>query len=462
MMIEYLVYIVDDEQSLAKGIALSLEKNYRCKPFTTAEEALEEIDKEPPDLVLLDIGLPGMDGLEALGVIRKLHPDVVVVMITAFEDVKTVISAMRLGAYDYVVKPLQMDTLEVTIKNALNTIRLRKEVKSLQEKYLKENLPFFIGESASIKDVMQFVEQVAKSPDTPILILGESGTGKELIASAIHFRSPNFQGLLVPVNCAAIPKDLLESELFGYEKGAFSGARNSGKSGLIEQAKNGTLFLDEVGDLDLDAQAKLLRFLESGDFYKVGGTRKIHIPTRVISATNKNLEKMIDEGTFREDLYFRIVVVKLEVPSLHARPEDILPMAKHFLMVFNRKFGKNFTSINPEAEKTLKQYQWRGNVRELKNIIERAALVGQGPELTLMDLGLQESSSDLQGVGSPGAHAALTLQSGINLSSLLESVEKSYILEALKLADGNETQAAKLLQYKYSTLRYRRRILNIP
>jgi DNA-binding NtrC family response regulator len=461
-MPEYSIYIVDDEQSLAKGIALSLQKDYRTRSFITAETALDSMKKDTPDLVLLDIGLPGMNGVEALGSIKNDYPGTLVIMITAFEDIKTVIAAMRLGAYDYVVKPIQMDTLEVTIKNALESIRLRKEVQALQEKYIKENLPFFIGESKVIQDVMEYIESVAKSPDTPILILGESGTGKELIASAIHFRSPNFQGPLIPVNCAAIPKDLLESELFGYEKGAFSGAKASGKKGLIEQATNGTLFLDEIGDLDLDAQAKLLRFLESGEFYKVGGTQKVHIQTRVVSATNKDLMKMIDGGTFREDLYFRVGVVRLEVPSLNRRPEDILPIAKYFLMAFSKKFGKSFKGFTPQAEQVFQQVHWRGNVRELKNIIERATLIAKGDEITSQDLGLQEGHSAHYPQCLPDKLNAAIPQAGIDLPSLLESIEKQYVEEALRITKANETKAAKLLHLKYSTLRYRRRILNIP
>ena len=461
-MVTYSIYIVDDEQSLAKGIALGLSKDYLARSFTTAETALESMAKDIPDLVLLDIGLPGMNGVDALRAIKSDYPDVVVIMITAFEDIKTVISAMKLGAYDYIVKPVQMDTLEVTIKNALESIRLRKEVKVLQEQYLKENLPFFIGESKVIQNVMEYIETVAKSPDTPILILGESGTGKELIASAIHFRSPNFQGKLITVNCAAIPKDLLESELFGYEKGAFSGAHPSGKKGLIEQAADGTLFLDEIGDLDLAAQAKLLRFLESGEFYKVGGTKTVHVQTRVVSATNKNLEKMIEDGTFREDLFFRIGVIKLEVPSLNKRPEDILPIAKHFLLEFSNKFGKSLSGITQEAEQALQHIQWRGNIRELRNIIERATLITKGPELTLEDLGDQQISSAHEPQLLPDQLTVVLPEEGLDLPSLLASIEKQYIAEALRLTGANETSAARLLHFKYSTLRYRRRILNIP
>ncbi len=460
-MIAYTVYIVDDEESLAKGIALGLPEEYRTRSFTSAESALESMKKGVPDLVLLDIGLPGMDGVEALEQIKKNYPEVVVIMITAFEDIKTVIAAMQLGAYDYVVKPIQMDTLEVTVKNALESIRLRKEVHALQEKHIQENLPFFIGESRVIQDVMEYIAKVAKSPDTPILILGESGTGKELVASAIHYRSPNFKGPLVTVNCAAIPKDLLESELFGYEKGAFSGATQSGKKGLVEQAADGTLFLDEIGDLNLEAQAKLLRFLETGEFYKVGSTKKRHIQTRVVSATNKDLAKMIDDGLFREDLYFRIGVIRLEVPSLNKRPEDILPMAKRFLMEFSKKFGKSFVGMTAEAEEILQHIKWRGNVRELKNIIERATLIANGPELTAMDLGPQKLSAGGSLPQAPDTLKASIPSEGIDLPSLLDSIEKQYVEEALRVTSGNETKAASLLRFKYSTLRYRRRILNI-
>jgi DNA-binding NtrC family response regulator len=412
--------------------------------------------------MLLDIGLPGMDGIEALREIKRLYPDVLVIMITAFEDIGTVISAMKLGAYDYVVKPIHMDGLEVTISNSLETIRLRKEIHLLQEKYLQENLPCFVAESNAIQDVIEFIGTVAKSPDTPVLIFGETGTGKELIASAIHFRSPNFRGPFVTVNCAAIPKDLIESELFGYEKGAFSGASASGKKGLIEAAANGTLLLDEVGDLSHEAQAKLLRFLEMGEFYRVGGTKKIEIQTRVVSATNKDLGSMIAKDQFRKDLYFRLGVIKVEVPSLNERRDDILPLAKHFLDEFSRKFGKEFTGISNQAERALLTYEWVGNVRELKNVIERGVLVGKGPKLNLQDLGI-ESTSAAAAIKPTRSEAALPPLSnaGIDLASVKEDFERFYIEEALRVAAGNESRAAKLLKMNHHTFRYRKKKLHI-
>lgn len=458
----YSIYIVDDEQSLARGIACGLPATYNCSCFTNAESALEMMNDDVPDLVLLDIGLPGMNGLEALAAMKTRYPEMVVIMITAYEDIATVIQAMQMGAYDYVVKPIEMDGLEVTIRNALESIRLRKEVHNLQEQCLKENLPIFIGESKVIQDVMQYIKKVAQSPDTPILILGESGTGKELIASAIHYRSPHFQGPFIAVNCAAIPRDLLESELFGYEKGAFSGAHPSGKKGMIEQAAGGTLFLDEIGDLDLDAQAKLLRFLETGEYYKVGSSIKQCVLTRIVSATNKDLQRMLDEGTFRRDLYYRIGVVTLKAPSLNDHPEDILPIAKQFLVEFGNKFGKSFAGFSREAERSLTRIQWRGNVRELKNMVERAALVASEPLISLADLDIRNALPCEQCLSLTAQLRPELDHQGVDLSALLRSVEKTYINEALRLSDGNETRAAKLLGMKYSTLRYRRRKLDIP
>jgi DNA-binding NtrC family response regulator len=439
---------------------MTLESDYHVRSFSKAEAAIDALEADPPDLILLDVGLPGMNGIEALRQIKSSNPDILVIMITAYEDVDTVISAMKLGAYDYVIKPLHMDGLEVTIRNALDSIRLKKEIQQLQETHLKENIPCFISESNAIQDVMDFVQMVAKSPDTPVLIMGETGTGKELIASAIHYNSPNFKAPFATVNCAAIPKDLIESELFGYEKGAFSGAGASGKKGLIEESANGTLFLDEVGDLSLDAQAKLLRFLELGEFYRVGGTKKMHIKTRVISATNKDLNKMIENGLFRKDLYFRLGVIKVQVPSLNERPDDIIPLAKYFLQEFSNKFGKKFSEISSETENALLTHNWTGNVRELKNIMEGAALTGKGPRLKLEELGLEPKIQHrkLAKVKIEDGFPPLPPE-GLDLSERLQSFERHYIEQALKIAKGNESKAARLLDMNHHTFRYRRKKL---
>jgi DNA-binding NtrC family response regulator len=454
--ITYSLYIVDDDQDLRELLQIALESRYQVRAFPAAGPAIEAVEKEPPDLVILDVGLPDMSGIDALQSMRESHPDLMVIMVTALTDVKVAISAMKLGAADYILKPINTEALEVSIQNVLERIRLRKEVQLLQEKYLKENIPCFIGESNAIQDVMQFVDKVAKAADTPVLILGETGTGKELIASAIHYKSPNFAGPFVTLNCSAIPRDLIESELFGYEKGAFTGAHASGKKGLVEVAANGTLFLDEVGDLSVEAQAKLLRFLEDGEFYRVGGTKKLQIRTRVVSATNKNLDSMIEKDLFRRDLYYRLAVIKVEVPSLNERRDDIIPIARHFVAEFSKKHGKTFDRIDAHGESYLKSYQWKGNIRELRNIIERGVLIGSGPSLTLSDLG---ADTTLESASAATAVASSPLSALPDEGIDLEALEDYYIREAFKRAGGNETKAAKLLGLSYYAFRYRRKKL---
>ena len=455
-VVSYAIYIVDDDPDMREVLSLALETKYQVKTFSTAGSAIEFVTTDPPDLILLDIQLPDMSGVDALRQIKKLHPDVQVIMVTASTDINTAISTMKLGASDYMMKPVNLHGLEVSVRNALDKIRLRKEVQTLQEKYLKENIPCFVGESNAIQDVMHFVDKVAKAIDTPVLILGETGTGKELIASAIHYKSPNFNGPFVTLNCSAIPKDLIESELFGYEKGAFTGAKAAGKQGLVEQAADGTLFLDEVGDLSLEAQAKLLRFLEEGEYYRVGGTKKLQIHTRVVSATNKDLDTMIEQEVFRRDLYYRLAVIKVEVPSLNKRRDDIVPIARHFLGEFSNKHGKSFTGFSLETEGYLKNYRWQGNIRELRNLIERGILVGLGPELIPQDLGLDGNRSDSS---LPPAESQTGIPSLPDEGLDLQALEEHYIKEALEKASGNETKAAKLLRMSYYSFRYRRKKL---
>ncbi len=458
-MSRYTISIIDDEETIRDGLGLILSKKYDIVCFADAESFLADLENFTPDLVLMDIGLPAMSGIEALGIAKKKNPDLPIIMITAFEDISMVIQTMKTGAFDFILKPLNPDILELTIKKAVASIALRKEVKLLQEKYLRENHPCFIGESKKIEDVMDFINVVAKSPDTPIMIVGETGTGKELIANAIHARSPVFQGPFIPVNCSSFPSELIESELFGYEEGAFSGARKQGKKGLIEEADKGTLFLDEVADLSLAGQAKLLRFLESGEFYKVGGTTKNKVKVRVVSATNKNLEEMIDQDTFRKDLFFRLCVVKAKIPSLNERKDDILPLAKHFLCQFNEKFKKNIQNLSTGAQDLLLSHKFTGNVRELKNIIERAALISQATLLTRQDLGLfrKPDRKDCPEPDISNDKTANIPDQGIHLGRLLERVERNYMEQALQLTRGNESKAARLLKMNHHTFRYKRK-----
>jgi len=437
-MSNYSIFVVDDETIAREGVALALQKDYRVRAFESAETFLDAIDDDAPDLVLLDVGLPGMSGLQALEQIKARQPEMIVIMITAYEDVMTVIKAMKLGAYDYVVKPLKMDALITNVRVALETIAMRKEIQALHEKYLRENLPCFIGESNVVQDIMEVVKKVAESPDTSILIVGETGTGKELIAKAIHFRSPRFKGPLVSVNCAAIPKDLIESELFGYEKGAFSGADTAGKIGLVEKAADGTLFLDEVGDLSAAAQAKLLRFLEEGEYYRLGGTQKRWARPRIVSATNRDLGHLISQGLFREDLYYRLAVIKIEVPSLNQRRDDILLIARHFVVEFSQKLGKHFTGLSSEVQSALKNYPWTGNVRELKNIIERAVLLSNGPIIDTQDIDLKQRDGSAQQDSTAAQPKLPALSaSGLDLPATLTTIEKYYFEKALQLANNN-------------------------
>ncbi len=450
-MIEYSLFIVDDERHIRNGIASSIDDNYNISTFETAEAALSAMADGVPDLVLLDIGLPGMDGIEALEEMKKIDPNLLVIMITAYEDVETVIRAMKLGAYDYVIKPIQLEAIEVSIRNALATIRLQKEVIKLQEAFLKEKVPCFISESEAIQDVMTFVTNVSRSPDTPILITGETGTGKELIAQAVHHRSPNFRGPLVSVNCSAIPRELVESELFGYEGGAFSGAAQGGKAGLIESAAGGTLFLDELGDLGLEAQAKLLRFLESGEFYKVGGTKIRKVQTRIVSATNRNLLEMIESNTFRKDLYYRLGVASVRIPLLKDRPKDILPLAHYFLDMYVKKFDIPFTGLSEDAEAWMFAHSWPGNIRELKNRIERGVLIGKPPTLKAGDLKIEDTRVQS---AEPCSGEIDFPPGGIDFTAYMETLRKQYIEKALAIAEGNEAKAARLLKLNPHTFRY--------
>jgi DNA-binding NtrC family response regulator len=446
----YSLLIIDDEESIRDSLSMALGRHYEVASCAGGKEALEILPALAPDLVLLDIGLPDMSGLEVLDNVRRLSPHAAVIMITAFEDLDTVISAMKRGAFDYLLKPLHMDALKLCLERAKSSIRLGKEIRVLQDKTLREQTPFFVAESQALTDVVQTVAKVAVSPDTPVLVEGDTGTGKELIASAIHHRSPNFRGPLITVNCAAIPAELIESELFGYAPGAFSGAGKKGKTGLVEEAAGGTLFLDEIGELPGSAQAKLLRFLQEGEFYALGSTAKRNVRTRVVTATNRDLEEMVRNGTFRQDLFFRLAVVRIRVPSLARRKEDILPLARLFLHQYGEKFGKKFTTLTEDARAALLGHVWTGNVRELRNIMERAALMACGPELDAQDLGLAAKC-----VPALENRSVLTPQ-GVDLPNLLQDMEREYYKQALSLAEGNESQAARLLNVSRDTFRYRR------
>ncbi len=455
-MIRYAIAIVDDEESIRDSLDLMMGDDYTVSLYADAESFIKSLEEKLPDVILMDIGLPVMSGIEALEIVKAGHPNIPVIMITAYEDIQMVIRSMKIGAFDFILKPINPDLLEVTIQKAISSIALIKEVQMLQEKFLQENEPCFIGESKNIENTMDFINMVSKSPDTPIMILGETGTGKELIAKAIHARSPLFKGPFVAVNCSAFPEELIESELFGYEAGAFSGARQQGKKGFVEEADQGTLFLDEVADLSPAGQAKLLRFLENGEFYKVGGTKKYTVHTRVVSATNKDLDALVDQEKFRKDLYFRLCVVKAKIPSLNERPDDIMPLAKYFLHEFNVKFYKQLKGFSSQAQSFLESHRFTGNVRELKNIIERSVLVSKGQLVSAEEMGLFPGETRDRVMGKEITPQETTLpEQGVHLGDLLTEIEKKYMSLAMERSKGNESQAAKLLNMNHHTFRYR-------
>jgi DNA-binding NtrC family response regulator len=447
------LFVVDDDPQICSGLNTLLEKEYQVSTFAAGSPALDAVRREPPDLVLLDLGLPDRDGLEVLDEVRAHQVDLPVIIVTGHQEIELAVQAIKRGAFDFATKPLHFEELTVSIRNALHAARLRREVSELHARMLAENVPQLIGQSDSLQDVQELIRQVAISATTPVLILGETGTGKELIARAIHYRSANADRPLVTVNCAAIPAELIESELFGYAKGAFSGASAAGKPGLVEQAAGGSLFLDEVADLGLSAQAKLLRFLENGEFYRVGGTRPVKVQTRVISATNRDLEERIRQNLFRADLFYRLAVVKLRIPALDQRQADILPLARHFLAEFQRAFGKPLEGFAPEAEQCMLQHRWRGNIRELKNAIERGVLVSHGPRVTVRDLGLASAADE--------GDARVLSEDGLDLQRHLEDIERGYLGMALQRSQGNQSLAARLLHMNHHTFRYRLRKLGL-
>ncbi len=449
-MYRYKILIVDDDRLLQNSLKNILSEKYDPLIAGSGEEALRLLKKHPIDLVLLDIRLPGMDGIATLQQIKAAGQDLLVIMMTAYEDIKTVITSMKMGAHDYLVKPLDIELFELVIEKALEKLRLKKEVEELRRYYLEKfNLDTIIGESEGIKKVMEFADKVAKGYDTTVLIEGESGVGKEVIARMIHHRSNRFDKPFVGINCGAISRELLESELFGYGKGAFTGGLQDGKKGKIEIADSGTLLLDEISELQPSAQVKLLRFLEEREFYPVGGTQKKKVDVRIIAATNKSLDVQVKAGAFRADLYYRLNVARVIIPPLLERKADIIPLTLFFMNKFNDKFGKNFRGISAEAKKMLVHYSWRGNIRELKNAVERVVLMEDGENIEPAHLAFLAYPYHAT---MPQADLGIKIPpEGMNLEELI----KGLIIQALELSGANRTRAARLLGISRPTLIYR-------
>ncbi len=410
-------------------------------------EALALFPNESPDVVLLDVGLPEMDGVEVLKRLKSISPDATVIMVTAVEEVTTIVNAIKHGAYDYLVKPIDSQELLLTIKHALENRDLKNQIKTIQKPRVDKYNFDLIGNNTNIKDVVEIAKKASQSPDTPILITGESGVGKGVLAKATHYSTCEIPGPFITVNCGAITKDLVESELFGYERGAFTGARADGRKGRFEEAAGGTLFLDEIGAMPLSAQVKLLAVLEDRAFYRIGGSRQIKVSARIIAATNTNLDKAVDKGDFRRDLFFRLNVVRLDLPPLRERQEDIILLTRHFINQYNQKFGKNFNEITPDAQLFLRSYQWPGNVRELRNTIERIILIETGNILTKEHFHILGPRNDIQ------IEAKKPQVAGNELDYY--QATKSLIREAIKTAGGNITEAARLMNMPPHKLRYR-------
>jgi DNA-binding NtrC family response regulator len=439
------ILVVEDEAKMRRLLELQLaEEGFSVHSSPDAETGLQLVVREKPDLVVTDLRLPGMGGLEFLQAVKRVNAALPVVVMTAYGTVESAVEAMKVGASDYVTKPFSLAELVLVIRKELDAHRLREENRSLREalgrRYAYNNI---IAQSDKMQAVLALVERVAPTNST-VLVGGESGVGKDLIARGIHEHSQRASGPFVKINSTAIPENLLESELFGYEKGAFSGAASS-KPGKFEMADKGTLFLDEIGDVPPAIQVKLLRVLQDREFERLGGTKTHKVDVRLIAATNRDLRAALEEGTFREDLYYRLNVVAIDIPPLREHKEDIPALAKFFLERYTRESGKPITGIAPEAMKRMMEYHWPGNVRELQNIIERGVTLSAGTTLGLDDIHLNDSATR---AGPSAAH-------GLPPGMTLEQWEEEAIRVALRSANGNKSQAARALGLSRNALRYR-------
>jgi len=432
------ILVVDDDQTMRLVITEALKKRgYELEEAGSAEEALDKIRANPFALIIMDVRLPKMSGIEAISRVKEIDPQAIVIVVTAYGRKDIALDAIKSGAYDYFTKPFKLEEMEIVIERALEKRRLQNEINALRETVKKQReFKEIIGQSENIKDVLELVTRVAPL-DSTVLITGESGTGKELIANAIHQRSERSDGPFIKVNCAAISEGLLESELFGHEKGAFTGAHIQ-RLGKFELAHQGTIFLDEVGDMSLATQSKLLRVLEQKELERVGGTRTLKVDIRVIAATNQDLSRAMKEERFREDLYFRLNVFPIELPPLRERKEDIPLLVDHFIEETNLKLGTCINSLSKDAMELLLGYQWPGNIRELKNIIERAATLAEEDLITSKTITLSfKGPKERPDFGLP--------ELPTSLGETVEKIERQLIINALQKTGGTQIEAAKIL-----------------
>lgn len=453
------ILIVDDDELVCKTMQRVLIKfGYDTNFCLSGENALEMVKEFEPDLILLDIYISNINGLEILKELQHHFANIPVIMITGYSDVNIAVKAMKLGAYDFLLKPVDIDQLKLIVQKTFSNIELKAEVDKLQQ--LSKNSNFltkdFFGKSPKIRKILNAVEKLAKSQDTTILIGGESGTGKEMIAKFIHQNSPRANGPFIQINCSAIPKELAESELFGHEKGAFTGAQQKTKLGKFELASGGTILLDEIGELSADLQVKLLRVLQEKKFYRVGGEKEIIVDVRVLAATNKDLEEEVKKGNFREDLFYRLNVGNIFIPPLRERTEDIPLLAYAFLNEFSQKFDKSIKRIEPAALELLQNYPWKGNIRELRNVMERVTLLLEEDELK--EKHFQFLIPQSTQIAKHKDEFVLKIPSkGIKIDLVLRKL----IEDTLHITGGNQVKAAAILGLSRSKLRYRMEQLGI-
>jgi len=450
------ILIADDHDALRRGLVRGLTAaGHEVEEASNGNLAIERLHDSYFDVVLSDLKMGGSDGLDVLRTAKALHPTSAVILMTAFGSVHTAVEAMKIGAFDYVQKPFEIEEMELKVEKALEHRRLKHEIEYLR--HTQQDIYDFdriVGASGALQSVLAIVKKVAKS-NTTVLIRGETGTGKELIAGAIHHNSLRSSRNFVKVNCAALQENLLESELFGHEKGAFTGADKQ-RIGRFEQADGGTLFLDEIGDMSPSTQAKILRVLQEHEFERLGGTRTLRVDVRLIAATNRDLPAMVQTGQFREDLYYRLNVVSIEMPPLRERKDDIVPLANTFIRRFAGELKKKIEGLDPDAQKLLMRYNWPGNIRELENTIERAILLAEGRAIAGGDLRLGEVS---MGGGSNREHAAVVKIPPTGIP--LEDIERNALVEALKMSNWVQKDAAELLSISPRVMNYKIKTLGI-
>jgi len=447
------ILVVDDEESIREFLDIMLRKEgYEVLCAEDGQKALEILKKKSVDMVISDLQMPNMTGIELLRHVKDDYPELLFMMITAFGSTETAVEAMKLGAYDYLTKPFKIDEVRINIFNALRSKNLEAENRSLRKElnteYSFQNL---VGNSDAMYSVFEMIRRVSQAP-TNILVTGESGTGKEMVAKAIHYNGPLKDKPFVTINCGAIPEALMESEMFGHKKGSFTGAI-ADKAGLFEAADGGTLFLDEVGELVSTIQVKLLRAIQERVVRRVGSTEDTKVDVRIIAATNRNLEEMVSEGSFRQDLFYRLNVINIRLPALRERTDDILLLAKHFLNKYNERLGKSISGISIEAMDMLKKYHYPGNVRELENIIERTVALEGGA--TILPESLPPFVNTPSGRKLASSHEIEITEDGIDLDKIMGQIEKELLVKAIHASGGTKKKAAKLLNITFRSMRYR-------